>query len=76
MIDFGQFLGPLGGLLCIAWAMGAISGYAFFNRSIHALHKKFCEEQIASLQQQLDAIKRRQARRIIQQRAERQGDNR
>lgn len=70
MIEFGQFLGPLGGLLCIAWAMGAISGYAFFSRAIHALHKRIYEDRIRQLEYEIAAIRRRQSRRIVQQRAD------
>lgn len=68
MIDFAQFIGPLGGLLCIAWAMGAISGYTFHSRAIYAFHKQLYEAQLAELREEMEQLRARvknlQARQV------------
>lgn len=34
MVDFSQYLGPIGGVLCVTWGAGAMMGYAFAERTL------------------------------------------
>lgn len=49
-IELAQFIGPVGGLLCIAWAMGAISGYVFHSKTILKAHEQICEAKLKVLE--------------------------
>lgn len=51
-----QFLGPLGGLLCIAWAMGAISGYAFYHKTIHKMQMKITEAKCEAYEERVKML--------------------
>jgi hypothetical protein len=73
MVDAAQFLGPLGGLVCLAWAMGAVSGYTFHGMTVLKLHQAnaaikelFMKEQIeefradvAKLEQEISTMRAR-----------------
>jgi hypothetical protein len=54
MLDFQQFIGPVGGMLCIAWGMGALSGWAFRGKTaaeLARIERESCEAQIAALKE-------------------------
>ena len=52
MLEFAQFLGPVGGLLCIAWAMGAIAGYVFHSKTVAAVQEAHLKEQLKELRKE------------------------
>lgn len=55
-MEFSQFIGPVGGLLCIAWAMGSIAGYAFYAKTAMPLAKELHATQVKMLEDQNKAL--------------------
>lgn len=56
MIQASQFVGPLGGLLCIAWAMGAISGYVFHYKTVHKMYKKIADTKYEAFEDRIKTL--------------------